>query len=173
MRIEPVSRSNAMAILDFEIANRAFFEKTLPSRGNHYYNIDQFLTTIDLICEDQSIGELYMNIILDAQENLIGRVNLFPTVLDPYKRVFELGYRLGEAYGGKGYATEAVKQLVTLAQTEYHIEAIVASTAPDNIASQKVLLKNGFTFVKRIENDILIHDHYEDSFVFILDLTTA
>jgi ribosomal-protein-alanine N-acetyltransferase len=54
----------------------------------------------------------------------------------------EIGYGFGVT--GRGFATEAVEALVTLLLSSASIVAITANTAVDNLASQRVLEKNGF-----------------------------
>lgn len=56
----------------------------------------------------------------------------------------EIGYGIDEAYRQKGYATEAVGGIVNWALEQENVRCISAQTEPDNIRSQKVLLKNGF-----------------------------
>lgn len=57
----------------------------------------------------------------------------------------EIGYGVEEKYEGNGYATEGVKGLCDWAFSTNQVVSIEAETEPDNIASQKVLQKNGFT----------------------------
>lgn len=56
----------------------------------------------------------------------------------------EIGYGILEAYQRNGYATEAVSAMCQWAFMQEGVEAVEAETAPDNEASQKVLLKTGF-----------------------------
>lgn len=56
----------------------------------------------------------------------------------------EIGYGLVEKYMGKGYATEAVKELIEWAFTQEDIYFVEAETAPDNIASKRILEKLSF-----------------------------
>lgn len=166
IRIEPVSKENALQIYNFELANRQFFESHLPPRGEQYYELEHFMHTIALICEDQASGQLYMNIILNEANEMVGRVNLFPVDIPPYSRAFELGYRIGEDFQGRGYATQAAGLLIEKAQTLYGIDVLQAATSPENVKSQQVLIKNGFHFVKRIENDIEYNGQFEDSLLY-------
>ena len=46
------------------------------------------------------------------------------------------------------------------------LHKIIAGTATDNLASQRVLLKNGFTFSKIIENDFQMHNEWIHTAVF-------
>lgn len=164
--IEPVLKQNAKEIYKFEVENRAFFESTLPSRGDDYYVTSNFESIIDSICEEQKAEILYMNIIRNESNEMVGRINLFPIQIGTYNRAFELGYRIGEAHQGKGYASEAVKILTKLAFDTYGIDYIQALTSPNNIASQIILIKNGYVFIKRIPNDVEVNGVFEDSIVF-------
>ncbi|RAI37734.1 GNAT family N-acetyltransferase [Rhodoplanes roseus] len=56
----------------------------------------------------------------------------------------EIGYWLGAAHWGRGYATEASRALVDHAFTEHGVEAIVAGARTSNPASRRVLEKCGF-----------------------------
>ena len=93
-------------------------------------------------CEDylkiSNNNELALNIFLDNQ--LIGGVGL-DLHNDNY---YELGYWLGKAYWGKGYATESSKYLL-----EYAVEKLISPKIKsdhfiNNIASANVLKKLGF-----------------------------
>jgi [ribosomal protein S5]-alanine N-acetyltransferase len=57
----------------------------------------------------------------------------------------EIGYSIVTDFQGKGYATELVRALVEHAGSQPTVRRIVAHTAADNIASQNVLQKCGFT----------------------------
>ncbi len=59
----------------------------------------------------------------------------------------EMGYALFPGYWGMGYATEAVQGGLDYAFGTIGLKTVMALTFPENEASQKVLLKNGFRFV--------------------------
>jgi RimJ/RimL family protein N-acetyltransferase len=56
----------------------------------------------------------------------------------------DLGYALLTRWHGYGYATEAAGALLEHARTRMGLERLAAVTNPDNLASQRVLLKIGF-----------------------------
>ena len=60
----------------------------------------------------------------------------------------ELGYGLVAAARGRGYATEALRAAVATAR-EHHARSVAADTELDNLASQGVLRKAGFTEIRR------------------------
>lgn len=55
----------------------------------------------------------------------------------------EVGYLLGRDYWGKGYATEAARAAVADGFERCGLEQIIGLTHPENIASQRVLVKCG------------------------------
>lgn len=57
---------------------------------------------------------------------------------------FELGYAYGKAYWGQGYASEAGHACLRYAFETLGLDRVDAVTAPENTASQGVLLKLGF-----------------------------
>ena len=55
-----------------------------------------------------------------------------------------LGYGMVEPQWGNGYGTEAVAGLIEICRAHGGVSAVNADTDSDNIASQRVLEKNGF-----------------------------
>ncbi len=56
----------------------------------------------------------------------------------------ELGYVIAPEFRGMGLATEIARALAVYAFTWFPVPKVVAVTAPENLLSQKVLLKCGF-----------------------------
>ncbi len=84
-----------------------------------------------------------------TSNEFIGWFHLFPPRddLKNYKKIF-LGYRLKQKYWGQGFATEGSRALVEKAFTDFKANEVCAQAMKGNIASQKVMLKVGMTFVK-------------------------
>ena len=87
--------------------------------------------------------EFNLNIFLN--DDLIGGIGPTPAEGDFY----ELGYWLGVEYWGQGYATESVMELLDYAKSNTPCEKFKANVFKENVASAKVLEKNGF---KRVED---------------------
>lgn len=62
----------------------------------------------------------------------------------------DIGYAYLARHSGHGYATEAAGAVLAYAREALGHEVIVAVTAPDNTASQRVLEKVGLRFVQMI-----------------------
>jgi RimJ/RimL family protein N-acetyltransferase len=59
----------------------------------------------------------------------------------------EIGYGIVPAHRGHGYVTEAVNALTAWALAQPGVTEVRAETEPDNVASQNVLVRAGFTLV--------------------------
>ena len=57
-----------------------------------------------------------------------------------------IGYVLLKPYWGLGYATEIVETGIRYAFDQLQLKTLTGVTYPENIPSQKVLLRNGFAF---------------------------
>ena len=162
--LELMSEANSLDVYSFEKENREYFERNLPPRPANYFDPEGFKKiTRDLLTE-QTNRDVYMHLIRDSQGMMVGRINL--SVLGSDRKTAELGYRIGEKYTNLGYASEAVKLVLDKAFTTYGLNRIIAGTATDNQASKRVLLKNGFTFSRIIENDLQIHNEWVHTTVF-------
>jgi RimJ/RimL family protein N-acetyltransferase len=63
-----------------------------------------------------------------------------------------IGYGMVESAWGRGYGTEAVAGLIEVCRRHGGVTAVDADTDLDNIASQRVLEKNGFERVRVTED---------------------
>jgi RimJ/RimL family protein N-acetyltransferase len=72
-----------------------------------------------------------------------------------------IGYGMVDRERGNGYGTEAVACLIEICRRAGGVSAILADTELDNVASQRVLEKNGFARVRTTD----------ESHFFMLDLS--
>jgi predicted acetyltransferase len=62
-----------------------------------------------------------------------------------------IGYNIQKEYRGHGYAYEACRILFRLARTKYHMEELIITCSPDNLASKKTLQKLGGQLLETVE----------------------
>lgn len=65
----------------------------------------------------------------------------------------EIKYAFGRAHWGRGYATEAAAALLAWGHAAFGIAHVIATVAPDNAASQRVLEKAGMKRGRLRPND--------------------
>jgi RimJ/RimL family protein N-acetyltransferase len=64
----------------------------------------------------------------------------------PVGGAVEIGYGLAPSARGHGYAAEAVRALLSVT-ADHGLSRVIAETTPDNIASQRTLIRAGFRLV--------------------------
>ena len=162
--LELMSEENSIDVYTFEKENQEYFERNLPPRPGNYFDLEGFKEITKELLTEQENHDVYMHLIRDSQGIMVGRINL--NVLESDRKTAELGYRIGENYTNLGYASEAVKLVLDKAFHTYGLDRIIAGTAMDNLASKRLLLKNGFTFSRVIENDFQINNEWIHTAVF-------
>jgi ribosomal-protein-alanine N-acetyltransferase len=134
LMLEPLRADHGPALLAFELANRAYFVKSISDRGDAYF--DEFNERLDaLLAADD--GAFYVLVADDG--SVLGRFNLYFAG----DGVAHLGYRVAEHAAGHGVATTSVREICELA-AQQGLRTIRAATSLQNVASQKVLTKAGF-----------------------------
>jgi len=79
---------------------------------------------------------------LQFQDQVVGTISI--KNIDSVMMFCEVGYTIGEAFQGRGFASRAVELFVEKIFKETHLRKIFAHVAEDNFASQRVLQKAGF-----------------------------
>ena len=99
------------------------------------------------------------------QELLVGGLTL-SNIRRRAAQYVSLGYWMGGAYAGKGLMSEAVGLVVPFAFNTLGLHRIHAAFLPNNIASRRVLEKNGFREEGYAENYLQIDGRWCDHVLF-------
>lgn len=153
VRISLLNEEDEEELYQFEVNNREFFEKTVPSRGEDYYHFETFKIRHKELLLEQEKGLSRFYLIRDDSGEIVGRLNLVD--IDNKECTASVGFRVGEQSIGKGIAYQALKLLLT---TESSIKKIHGKTTTNNIASQKVMEKSGFNKVSISHEDFVFND---------------
>ena len=119
----------------------------------------------------------YMNTIAPAEEKTIlshiiyvdGRHAGYISVSqkrDVYACDADLGYILLDEYKGRGIITEAVRMICEEAFQKFGLLRISASVYSPNIASQRVLEKNGFVCEGVMKNAVIKNGNMYDMYLY-------
>jgi len=140
--IRPPSLDDVTPLLAFELENRAHFEQWIHARGQHFYAEAAVRASITTAIQHREHDQAYSWLVW--QDNCIaGRVNLTGVMRAYFNRAI-LGYRIGHAFQGRGLATRAVALVLKQAFDELGLWRIEANVRLDNVASLRVLERNGF-----------------------------
>lgn len=106
-------------------------------------NLDEAYAHISLINERIDTNEaINWAVTLKGEDKAIGIMGFYRTQFEDFRS--EIGYMLHPDYHGRGIVTEAIKRLVAYAFSEMKLHSIEAIIDPENIASEKALIKCGF-----------------------------
>jgi [ribosomal protein S5]-alanine N-acetyltransferase len=137
--LQRLGAEHAAEILAFELANRAYFAASISDRGDDYY--DQFIERHNTLLAEQETGICAYYVLVGEDGSVLGRFNL----VDIEDGTAELGYRVAQRVAGRGVATAAVREMCQLAASQHGVRMLRARTTHENVASQRVLTKAGFS----------------------------
>ncbi|MBL7726614.1 MAG: GNAT family N-acetyltransferase, partial [Dinghuibacter sp.] len=122
-----------------QVANNIQVWNNLRNRFPHPYTLRDAENWIAL-CAEKEKPEHFC---IEADGLVCGGIGFIPGT-DVESRSAELGYFLGEAWWGKGIATQAVAQILPYLAGNHSFVRIFSVVFAYNTASMKVLQKNGF-----------------------------
>lgn len=104
---------------------------------------------------------------IEYQHELAGGIGLHPQQ-DIMRKNMEIGYWLGEPFWGKGIISAAIPMIVEYGFNTFDITRIFARTFGRNKASQKVLIKAGFSLEATFEQTIFKNGVFEDEHIYAI-----
>ena len=123
------------------IADSKAVARNLRDMFPHPYTLDDAKMFIENVKQGK-MGYVYG--IYHNFEELVGVISMTPG-RDVNRCSAEVGYFIGEQYWNKGYATEALKMLPTIAHHNFGLIRLYATVFDFNQPSMRVLEKAGFT----------------------------
>lgn len=142
-------------------ANNFNIAKFMTDMFPHPYNEQDARNFIEMATKDDPVHIFA----IEVDGRAVGGIGIHPQ-WDVNRKNAELGYWLGEEYWGLGIITNAVKQIVDFAFEAYDITRVYARPFGNNIASQKVLQKAGFTLEAKIEKGIFKNNEFVDELIY-------
>lgn len=143
MRLE----TERLIITKFDLSMAEDVHKNSLDEDNRRFVPDEVFETVEeaketieflMSCYDSGEGPLVYPVLLKDGTN-VGYVQLVPV-----EEGMEVGYHIAKAFTGKGYASEAIKELLIFAKTEKNLDWVYGICLSENTASKRVLEKCGF-----------------------------
>jgi len=165
MEIKILDTNDKKPLFDFEVRNKDWFEQFVPPRPDGYFNFNSFSSIIDSLIEEQNNKACFLFVIYENNE-IIGRMN----ISEINNNIAEIGYRICKDHLKMGLATNSLKQLIQFSSKKLNITELAAKTTSENIASQNVLLRNGFEYSGTIKDTAELNGHKVDLLSYSLKL---
>ena len=163
-KIRPLALQDAEPLVHLLRTNREFLAPWQPIQDSEFFTLAGQRTAIEKLLDEQKRGLAVAHVILD-EDRIIGRVTLSNIVRGPFQSS-NLGYWVGSADNGRGHASAAVAEIAKLAFCDVSLHRIEAGTLPHNIASQRVLERNGFERFGLARRYLQIAGHWQDHVLF-------
>ena len=96
---------------------------------------------LGMVAENEGKEGAWRAIVVDGQ--IIGSISV-ERMADENRAVGSIGYMILTPFWSQGIGTEAVRQICGIAFRELALERIIGEVFPENLASARVLEKNGF-----------------------------
>ena len=162
MELRHWTQADAMELTSLcNAVDRRFLSDRLP---NPYTKKDA-KEWLKMVTDNDTITGIYRAIVYDGK--LIGSISVEKKDDDA-----EIGYMLLNEYSNKGIGTEAVRQVCSIAFKILSLEQITANVFQPNIASIRVLLKNGFKYKGTIPNAVIKDGNVSDLLIYVLTKET-
>ena len=129
--------------------------ETLPE--DHIYSLEEISEIIDWFIYQynnnipENIPKYSLAIVLKDEQKIIGDIGIGQYSNDRTKT--EIFYFINSKYWNKGYVSEATNVFLNHVKINKLVHTLIGTVVPKNIASKKILIKNGFKEIKHEYND--------------------
>ena len=166
-RIRLLDAADAAVLSGVVRRNREFLAPWEPVRPDSYFTLDGQRDAVADSLSRYRTDTQVPYVILDDSDVVVGRINLNNVVRGAFQSA-SVGYWLAEEAGGRGFATQAVTEVVAAAFGDLGLHRLEAGTVPENVRSQAVLLRNRFEQYGYAPRYLSIAGRWQDHLLFQL-----
>ena len=158
--IRLLGADDAEALAAVYRANRDFLRPFEPARDEAFFTVERQRERIEQSLE----GDRWMWGIVE--DGAIAGMIALNDVLRGALQLANVGYWVARQHNGRGLASAALAEVVEFAFGEAQLHRLEAGTQPDNVASQRVLERNGFTKFGYARKLLLVEGEWRDHVLF-------
>lgn len=130
----------------------SFFDKLIHKSETRYEGKEVTLklrsTIFDYAIDNPKV--IYYSII-NKNNDVVGYADLRVLRDNDYYYYGDIGYHIYERFRGHNYAYYACKILFEIAKNEYHMNELIITCSPNNVASYKTLTKLDGQYIETVE----------------------
>ncbi|MGN1056499.1 MAG: GNAT family N-acetyltransferase [Comamonas sp.] len=164
MELTQLTEKDGPVLWAFENQHRQHFESWINARPVSFYTPEGFAQALQTALLQQAADQAYHYLIW-VEGELAGRINLTQIKRQHFHSA-TLGYRIAPAHQGHGLASEAVRSIMQKAFQMHQLQRLEATARPENPASIRVLLKNGFQQFGHSRCSLQLHRQWFDLLYF-------
>lgn len=145
-----------------EIGTKGVYDNVL--KVPHPYSLSDAISWIRFVEKQKNEFDELLNWCIKQDGVLIGGIGFHNLRVQPHRD--EFGYFIGESHWGKGIMTKVIGAFSEFAYNERKITRLEAPVYTTNIASQKVLEKNGFEREGLLKKAYMKDGSYKDAYMY-------
>ncbi|WP_423835955.1 GNAT family N-acetyltransferase [Streptomyces endophytica] len=169
--MRPVTAEDAAGLARSYRRSRDHLRRWEPDRDDAFFTTDGQAARLRALLAERSAGQA-MPWVLErrpddgaGEPEVVGAITLTGIVRGPFRNA-HLGYWIDAGQLRRGLASAAVTAVCAAADAELGLHRVQAGTLVDNHASQRTLLKCGFTAFGTAENYLHINGAWRDHRLF-------
>ncbi|WP_033214555.1 GNAT family N-acetyltransferase [Kitasatospora phosalacinea] len=164
-RIRLIEPADAAAIAAHRARDVEAFRRWEPDQPAGFSTEAGQAERIDRLLAGHRAGTLWPGVVL-ADGQVVGQVTVGGILPQPHLRRASLGYWIATPAQNRGHAGRAVALALRLMADELGLHRVEASTNLENLPSQRVLRRNGFTPYGVAHSSILLGGSWHDALLW-------
>lgn len=164
VRLRPVEIRDAAVLRDLYVGERAFLAPYEPVHPETFFTDEGQRAALEHAVALMHQDRGYRFCIL-ADDRVVGVLSVSNVVRKAFQSA-TLGYFVAQEWNRKGIATAAVGVAASWAFGPARLHRLEAATLPDNLGSQRVLIRNGFTEIGLSPRHLHIAGAWRDHILF-------
>jgi [ribosomal protein S5]-alanine N-acetyltransferase len=162
-----ITPGDAPVLAELQRVNREYLAPFEPARSEGYFTEAGQLAVIEQALTEHEQGRNLPKVILDDGAGVVGRITLNGIVRGAFQSC-SVGYWVSQSVSGRGLATAALREIIGVAFGELGLHRMQAETLLDNVASQRVLERNGFGRIGMAPSYLKIAGRWQDMILYQL-----
>jgi ribosomal-protein-alanine N-acetyltransferase len=161
--------SDVPALLEIAVEDRDFLAPWEPERDERWRSEAGQAEEVRRKLEQHRLGLGVPHVVLDDAGGVVGRITLNNVVRGAFQSC-SVGYWIRSAANGRGHATAALRMMLRTAFDELGLHRVEAGTLVHNVASRRVLERNGLVRYGLAPQYLRIAGRWQDHALFqVLD----
>lgn len=162
--LRPLAPRDAELLTRLYLSQKAFMAPFDPPRPESFYTVKGQRTELELLVKERAHDRLH-RFLIEAGGEPAGAISVSRITRGPFQNA-GLGYWVVQELKGRGICTQAVRLITEWGFGEAGLHRLEAATLRDNIGSQEVLRRNGFTEIGLSPRYLYIADAWRDHLLF-------
>lgn len=143
-RIRLIEPADAALIAAHRVRDAEAFRPWEPDQPAGFFTSEGQAARIDRLLAGHRAGTVWPGVVL-AGDQVVGQITVGGILRQPHLRRASVGYWIGSVAQNQGHAGQALALALRVMTDELGLHRAEASTGLENLPSQRVLRRNGFS----------------------------